>query len=93
MKAIWNGAVIAQSDATVVVEGNHYFPAEALDRQYFRDATQTTVCPWKGTANYLDVIVGDKVNPGAAWTYHAPSEAAKQIKDYVAFWRGVEVTS
>ncbi|MEO7052568.1 MAG: DUF427 domain-containing protein [Rhodanobacter sp.] len=93
MRAIWNSAVIAQSDDTVVVEGNHYFPAESLRREYFRASEQHSTCAWKGLASYYDVVVGDKVNPGAAWYYPQPKEAAKQITARVAFWKGVEVTA
>ena len=91
MKAIWNGAVIAESDATVVVEGNHYFPPASLNRDHLRPSDHTTVCPWKGTAGYFDVVVGDEENPNAAWIYREPKEAAAEIRDHVAFWRGVEV--
>ncbi|MAQ93660.1 hypothetical protein B1759_00600 [Rubrivirga sp. SAORIC476] len=92
MKATWNGAVIAESDATVVVEGNHYFPPASLNRDHLRPSDHTTVCPWKGTAGYFDVVVGDEENPNAAWIYREPKEAAAEIRDHVAFWRGVEVT-
>ena len=91
MKAIWNGAVIAESDAVQTVDGNAYFPPEALKREYFQDATRTTVCGWKGTANYYDVVVDGKTNAGAAWSYAEPKEAAQEIKGHVAFWNGVEV--
>jgi uncharacterized protein (DUF427 family) len=91
MRAIWQGVVLAQSDDTVVVEGNHYFPAESLCREYFRPSDHHSVCPWKGTASYYDVIVGGNVNAQAAWYYPEPKEAAAQIKGRVAFWRGVEV--
>lgn len=91
MKAIWNGVVLAQSQDTVVVEGSHYFPPEALKREYFRDSPQHTMCPWKGTASYYDLVVGDQVNAGAAWYYPQASAAAKSIEGRVAFWRGVEV--
>ena len=93
MKAIWNNVVIAQSAATEVVEGNHYFPPDSIDRQYFQESTNTTVCGWKGTANYFDVVVGDNVNAGAAWYYADPKPKAANIKDHVAFWKGVEVTT
>jgi uncharacterized protein (DUF427 family) len=93
MKAIWNGEVIAESDDTVVVEGNHYFPAESIRREFFAPSDQTTHCPWKGDASYYDVVVGDSTNAGAAWYYPTPKEAAAQIKDRVAFWRGVDVTA
>lgn len=90
-RAVWNGAVLAESSDTVVVEGNHYFPMESVNREYFMDSDSTSRCPWKGTANYFDVEVGGEVNRGAAWTYHEPKPAATDIKDRVAFWRGVKV--
>ncbi|WP_322487707.1 DUF427 domain-containing protein [Chloroflexus sp.] len=90
-RAIWNGAVIAESDATIVVEGNHYFPPEAVKREYLRDSQTHTVCSWKGTASYYDVVVNGAVNRDAAWYYPVPKEAAKQIAGYIAFWRGVKV--
>jgi uncharacterized protein (DUF427 family) len=93
MKAIWNGQVLATSDDTVVVEGNHYFPAAALDRAFFRESETTSVCPWKGTASYYDVVVGDDVNRDAAWYYPEPKPAAAEIDGRVAFWRGVEVVA
>jgi uncharacterized protein (DUF427 family) len=93
MRAIWRGAVLAESDDTVVVEGNHYFPADALSREHFRATDHQSICPWKGTASYYDVIVDDEVNANAAWYYPTPKEAAPDIKDRVAFWRGVEVTA
>jgi uncharacterized protein (DUF427 family) len=91
MRAIWNGTVLAESDDTVVVEGNHYFPADSLQREHFRDSDHHSVCPWKGTASYYDLVVGDAINPQAAWYYPQPKDAAAQIKDRVAFWHGVEV--
>ena len=91
MRAIWKDAVLAHSDNTVVVEGNHYFPTDSLRREHLRESDRHTVCPWKGTASYYDVVVGDQVNAGAAWYYPEPKDAAKQIKGHVAFWRGVEV--
>lgn len=91
MKAIWNDVVLAESDETVVVEGNHYFPPEAIERRYFRESNMHTVCPWKGRASYYDIVVGDEVNSGGAWYYPDASEAAKKIEGYVAFWRGVRV--
>lgn len=93
MKAVWNGSVIAQSGDTVVVEGNHYFPAASLQREYFRESDHHSECPWKGTASYYDVIVGDAVNAQAAWYYPQPKEAAAQIKGRVAFWNGVRVVA
>lgn len=92
MKAIWNNAVIAQSDDTIVVEGNHYFPLEAINREYFKESGTHTTCPWKGEASYYDVVVEEQVNKDAAWYYPQPKEAAGQIKNYVAFWKGVEVS-
>jgi uncharacterized protein (DUF427 family) len=91
MKAIWKGAVLAESDETVVVEGNHYFPADSIKREHFRESEKHTTCHWKGEASYYDVLVGDEVNADAAWYYPAPKDAAKEIKDHVAFWRGVRV--
>jgi len=90
-RAIWNGAVIAESNETVIVEGNHYFPPTAVKREYLRESATHTVCPWKGTASYYDVVVEGKVNKDAAWYYPEPKEAARQIAGYVAFWRGVRV--
>jgi uncharacterized protein (DUF427 family) len=91
MKATWKGAVLAESEETVVVEGNHYFPADSVRREHFRESGTHTVCPWKGEASYYDVVVGGETNADAAWYYPEPSDAAKQIKDRVAFWRGVRV--
>ena len=90
-RALWNGAVVAESDATVQVEGNHYFPPDAVNREYLRDSATHTVCGWKGTASYCDVVVGDAVNSDAAWYYPTPTDAAQNISGYVAFWRGVTV--
>ena len=90
-QAVWNGTVLAESDQTVKLEGNHYFPPESLRREHFAPSSTTSVCPWKGTASYYDVIVNESVNPGAAWYYPRPSPAARQIKDLVAFWHGVTV--
>jgi uncharacterized protein (DUF427 family) len=89
MKAIWNDTVLAESDDTVVVEGNHYFPAASLREEYFRESDHHSVCPWKGTASYYDVVVGGAVNAQAAWYYPQPKEAAAQIAGRVAFWKGV----
>ncbi|NWG20460.1 MAG: DUF427 domain-containing protein [Chloroflexi bacterium] len=91
VRAIWNGTVIAESDATLVVEGNHYFPPEAVKREYMRDSATHTVCSWKGVASYYDIVVDGAVNRDAAWYYPQPKEAAQQIAGYVAFWRGVRV--
>jgi uncharacterized protein (DUF427 family) len=92
-KATWEGAVLAESPRTVVVEGNHYFPASSVNEQYLRPSTETSVCPWIGKASYYDLEIDGKTNPGAAWFYPEPKEAAKEIKDHVAFWRGVKVES
>lgn len=91
MKAIWNDHTIAESDDTVVVEGNHYFPLDAVDRASLKSSDKTTFCPWKGIANYYTLSVGGAENTDAAWYYAEPKEAAKQIAGRVAFWRGVEV--
>jgi uncharacterized protein (DUF427 family) len=90
-KAMWNGKVLAESNETVMVEGNHYFPPNAINRDFFKDSQTNTVCPWKGTASYYTVAVEGQENADAAWYYPHPSDAAAKIKDYVAFWRGVEV--
>ena len=90
-KATWNDAVLAESDATIVVEGNHYFPPAAIRREHFRDSATHTVCGWKGTASYYDVVVGDAINRDAAWYYPLTKDAAKNIEGYVAFWHGVSV--
>lgn len=92
MKAIWNGTVVAESDDTVVIEGNHYFPADAIKKEYFKPSDTHTVCPWKGTASYYTVDVDGEANKDAAWYYPETSDLAKAIKGYVAFWKGVEVT-
>ncbi len=91
MQAKWHGKVIAESDDTVVVEGNHYFPAASIRKEHFRDSSTHTTCPWKGLASYYDVVVDGEVNKDAAWYYPEPKEPAAQIKDHVAFWRGVTV--
>ena len=91
MKATWHDVVIAQSDDTIVVEGNHYFPPEAINREYFKESSTHTTCPWKGEASYYDVVVEDQVNKDAAWYYPQPKEAAGEIKNYIAFWKGVKV--
>lgn len=91
--ATWNGTVIAQSDATISVEGNHYFPPESVKADLLKESSAHTVCPWKGTASYYDVVVDGDTNAGAAWFYPEPKPAAADIKDYVAFWRGVRVSS
>jgi len=85
--------ILAESDQTEVVDGNHYFPPDSLNQEFFRLSDATTVCGWKGTANYYDVVVEEKVNEQAAWYYADPKQAAENIKGYVAFWKGVEVSS
>jgi uncharacterized protein (DUF427 family) len=92
MKAIWNNEVIAESDVTVVVEGNHYFPASSLNKEFFKTSETSTVCSWKGTANYYDIDVNNKTNRDAAWYYANPTSAASNIAGYVAFWKGVLVS-
>lgn len=91
MKAIWNGQVIAESDNTVVVEGNHYFPADAIKREFFADSATNTVCGWKGTASYYSLNVDGSANKDAAWYYPEPKSAAAEIKGRVAFWKGVRI--
>lgn len=91
MRAVWNGKVLAESDETVVVEGNHYFPADAVDRSLFVESETHTTCPWKGLASYYSVEVDGKRNADAAWYYPDPKPEAENIRDYVAFWHGVEV--
>lgn len=89
MKAIWNGETIAESDDTVVVEGNHYFPADSVRQEYLTGSDLTSVCPWKGTASYYSLSVHGEVNENAAWFYPEPKEAAEEIRGRVAFWKGV----
>jgi uncharacterized protein (DUF427 family) len=91
MKAIWRGAVLAESDETIVVEGNHYFPPDSINQNYFRPSDHHTACPWKGEASYYDIVVGDDENRNAAWYYPEPKEAASHIRGRVAFWKGVMV--
>lgn len=91
MKAVWNGVTVAESADTIVVEGNHYFPEAALKTEFKRPSDRTSVCAWKGTARYYDLVVGGKINKDAVWYYPEPSEAAKAIRGRVAFWKGVEV--
>lgn len=90
-RAIWNGTVLAESDRCVVVEGNQYFPADAINSEYFQPSDTHTTCPWKGIASYYNVVVDGKVNKDAAWYYPTPKDAAKQITGHIAFWRGVQV--
>lgn len=90
-RAIWNDTVIAESDQTVNVEGNHYFPADSIKEEFFEKSETQTTCPWKGEASYYTIKVNDKENIDAAWTYPSPKKAAEQIRNHVAFWRGVVV--
>lgn len=91
MKAIWNNQIIAESDGTVVIENNHYFPHDSIKREFFKISDLNSVCPWKGTASYYTIEVDGKQNSDAAWFYPEVSELAKGIKNYVAFWRGVQI--
>lgn len=91
MKATWNDTVLAESDNTVVVEGNHYFPPDSIGQEHFQNSSTHTTCPWKGEASYYDVVVSGSVNKDAAWYYPDPKPAAAEIKDRIAFWRGVKV--
>ncbi len=91
VKAVWNGAVIADSDDTVIVEGNHYFPESSVKHEYLAFSNHRTSCPWKGQARYHSLLVNGEMNPDAVWTYPEPSEAAANIKGRLAFWKGVTV--
>lgn len=91
VRAVWNGVVLAEAAETVQLEGNDYFPSASVRREFLDDSPTTTVCPWKGTAHYYTVTVGDQVNPDAAWYYPSPSARAQQIADHVAFWKGVRI--
>lgn len=91
-KAIWNGQVIAESDQTVVVEGNHYFPPEAVKRECLKPSDHHTICGWKGEASYYHVVAGGKTNENAAWYYPSTKDAAKEVEGRIAFWKGVEVS-
>lgn len=93
MKAIWNGKVIANSEKTLSLEGNHYFPIKTVAKEFLSKSETQTVCPWKGTASYFDIVVDGETNKDAAWYYTNPSSMAHKIKDHVAFWKGVEITS
>jgi len=93
MKAIWNGAVLAESDETIVVEGNHYFPPNEINNEYFHESETHTVCGWKGTASYYDIVAGGETNKDAAWFYPSAKAEAKEIENYVAFWKGVEMVA
>ena len=91
MKATWNNTILAESDDTAVVEGNHYFPPQSIKREYFQESATHTTCPWKGEASYYNVVVDGQINKDAAWYYPDPKPAAAEIKDHVAFWRGIKV--
>ncbi len=91
-QATWQGVVLAQSDETIEIEGNQYFPPDSVDRQYLEDSATHSTCPWKGEASYYTIVVNGNKNPDAAWYYPAPKEAAAQIKGYVAFWKGVAIS-
>jgi uncharacterized protein (DUF427 family) len=91
VQAIWNSKVLAESDRTIVVEGNHDFPSEDVNTEYLESSSRHTVCPWKGTASYHDVVVDGQRNQAAAWYYPKPNRAAAQIRDHVAFWHGIKV--
>ena len=91
MKAIWNNEILAESDETVVVEGNHYFPENSLNKEFFKPSETHTICGWKGTASYYDVVANGETNKDAAWFYPEPKDAAKEIENRVAFWKGVKI--
>ncbi|MCH7658962.1 MAG: DUF427 domain-containing protein [Bacteroidetes bacterium] len=91
MKAIWNGKIIAESDETIVIENNHYFPVDSVNKEYLRNSETHTVCPWKGQASYYNLLVEGKTNIDAAWYYPQPRPLAKNIQNYIAFWKGVQV--
>ena len=93
MKATWNNTIIANSNQTLVIEGNHYFPPDSIKKEYFKTAIGVhTTCPWKGEASYYDIEIDGQINKGSAWYYSEPKESAKEIKNYIAFWRGVKVS-
>ena len=91
MKAVWNHTILAESDRTIIVEGNHYFPADLINKEFFQASATNTVCGWKGTASYYDVVAGGKTNRDAAWFYPEPKDTAKEIANHVAFWKGIQV--
>ena len=91
MKAIWNDTIVAESEDTIIVEGNHYFPYDSLNKDYLIDSKTTSICPWKGTASYYSLLINEQENIDAVWYYKDPEDAAEQIKDRVAFWKGVIV--
>ncbi len=91
MKAMWNGKVLAESKETIQLEGNHYFPRQSINSEFFKASNTHSICPWKGTASYFTVEVDGMLNPDSAWFYPTPKDAADKIKDYVAFWKGVDI--
>ena len=93
MKAIWKNEIIAESDETIVIEGNHYFPPDSVNREFMVESSTVTTCPWKGDASYYDIVIDDEVNKDAAWYYPEPKEEAAEIKDHVAFWKGVRIVN
>ena len=93
MKAIYKGVTIAESNDTIVVEGNHYFPPDSIKKVYFKGSNTRSICPWKGEARYYDIATNGELNKDLAWYYPEPKEAAKKIKNYVAFWKGVDVVT
>jgi uncharacterized protein (DUF427 family) len=93
MKAIWNETVLAESSETIQIEGNHYFPPESINKSFLSSSDTTSQCPWKGKASYFNINVDGKTNKDAAWTYKNPKKKASEIKDYIAFWKGVEITN
>ncbi len=93
MKAIWKGKIIAESDETIVVENNHYFPVNSINKEYFESSETRTICPWKGEASYYNLIVDGVINNDAAWYYPNPKSEAKEIENYVAFWKGVKIVN
>ena len=93
MKAVWNNVVIAKSDDTVIVEGNHYFPYDSVKKEYLQESDFSTMCGWKGMANYYTVTVDGKANKDSAWYYAEPNDAAKKIKGRIAFWNGIEISN
>jgi uncharacterized protein (DUF427 family) len=93
VKAVWKNMTLAESSDTIVIEDNHYFPPESVKKEYLQESQMHSTCPWKGEASYYDIVIDGDVNKDAAWYYPEPKEAAKQIKNYVAFWKGVEIVS
>ena len=91
MKAIWNNQVLAESANTIIVEGNHYFPPDSINKQFFEESSHSSACFWKGEAAYFSISVGGETNDNAAWYYPSPKSKASHIKNYVAFWKGIEV--